>query len=347
MKFLVIGGAGYIGSHFIYEAIAEGHTCLAFDNLSTGHRELLHPQCAFVKGDLLDFVHLEQVLRDFEPDAIFHFAAFALVGESMTAPGKYFSNNVLGVHGLLEVIHKARKKPVLVFSSSCAVFGQPDKLPLSENDTKKPMNPYGKSKLMAEFLLEDYAFAHGISSVALRYFNACGAHSSGTIGEKHDPETHLISNVISSVMGGAPLKVVGNDFDTPDGTCIRDYIHVSDLAKGHLIAAQYLMAQPEGVKLQFHLGTGKGVSNLEVIREVEKQSKQSVPFSFEKRRLGDPAVLYSDCTQMKEVLKFQPSSSSLENIISTAMHWHGTSKFIELGKKKRGKTGKQETTASL
>lgn len=322
MNFLIIGGAGYIGSHFIYEAIEQGHQCLAYDNLSTGHREAVHPSCEFLEADIHDLDQLGQAIASFKPDGIFHFAASALVKESTENPSKYYHNNVEGVRNLLEVIREKAKETAVVFSSSCAVFGEPQSLPLQEDHGKNPISPYGRSKLMAEFILEDYAHAYGLKAVSLRYFNACGAHSSGKIGENHEPETHLIPNIIKAAMGQQSLKIFGSDFDTKDGSCVRDYIHVEDLAAGHIQAFNYIKNQAQGSYEVFHLGTGHGFSNLEILKEAEATIGKTIDFSMDKRRAGDPPELYADNTRAKDLLGFNPSKSNLKTILSSALKWH-------------------------
>ncbi len=330
MKFLVIGGAGYIGSHFIYEAIAQDHECLAYDNLSTGHREAVHPQSAFQEGDIHDRAKLVETIEAFQPDAIFHFAAFALVGESTENPSKYYYNNVEGVRVLLEVVRGHAKNASIIFSSTCAVFGEPSSLPIDEGQIKNPISPYGRSKLMAEYLLEDYAKAYGLRAVSLRYFNACGAHSSGAIGEGHDPETHLIPNVIGAALGRQSLKIFGDDFPTDDGSCIRDYIHVEDLAAGHILAQEYIGRQAPGSYDVFHLGTGNGFSNLQIVREVEAVMGKEIDYTIGERRLGDPPQLFASIQKAKELLGFHPQKSDLKTIISSAIKWHKNPASLEL-----------------
>lgn len=322
MKYLVIGGAGYIGSHFVYKGIEEGHNCLVLDNLSLGHKEAIHPKASFVEADLLDRQRLRTVIMDFQPDAVFHFAAFALVGESVADPQKYYHNNVEGVRGLLDVIKDVDSNIPLIFSSTCAVFGAPQRLPMKEDDPKNPISPYGRSKLMAEFLLEDYGKAYGMKSIALRYFNACGAHSSGLIGEDHRPETHLIPNIIKSVFKGESLKIFGSDFETKDGTCVRDYIHVEDLARAHMLAANKLIGRRESFYDVYQLGSGQGYSNLEILRAVEDVLEREIPYVFSERRPGDPAALYTAVDKARTELGFETTHSDLDTIIRSAINWH-------------------------
>jgi UDP-glucose 4-epimerase len=322
MKFLVIGGAGYIGSHFVGQAEEAGHRCLVLDNLSTGYRQALSSDVKLVEGDLLDQKLVGDLLTEYQPDAVFHFAACALVGESMSQPHKYYANNVEGVRRLLEAIRQKHPTSVLIFSSTCAVFGVPARLPIAEDDLKQPISPYGRSKLMAEYLIEDYARAYGLKGVALRYFNACGAHPNGQIGEDHQPETHLIPNVLRSVLRGESLSIFGRDMATPDGTCVRDYIHVLDLAKAHLQAAIYLTEQTPGCFEAIHLGTGEGISNLEIVEAAGRVTNRSVAYEFADPRPGDPPMLFADHKKAEQLLDFRPEFSDVDTIIRTAWEWH-------------------------
>ncbi|MBF0441697.1 MAG: UDP-glucose 4-epimerase GalE [Oligoflexales bacterium] len=322
MRFFVIGGAGYIGSHFVLESLSQGHECLVYDNLSTGHRESLPKGVDFILGDIHDRELLKKNLRSFKPDAIYHYAAFALVGESVEHPDKYYHNNVTGVATLCDAMKETGTLKPLIFSSSCAVFGNPQKLPIAEDDPKKPISPYGRSKLMAEYIIEDYSKAFGWKAMALRYFNACGAHSSGKIGEDHTPETHLIPNIIKSVLSKKAFTLFGNDFPTKDGTCVRDYIHVTDLAISHIEAAKYLSTAKAETFSALHLGTGTGYSNMDIIAEIESFLGKKIDYTIGKRRDGDADALYADNRKVKKVLGFEPSHSDLRNIISTSMDWH-------------------------
>lgn len=322
MRYFVIGGAGYIGSHFIRIASEQSHDVMAYDNLSRGHRRAVPEQIPFVHADILDQARLTEELEKFKPDAVLHFAALALVGESVANPDMYFRNNVQGVYSLLEAMRNAVPEASLVFSSSCAVFGVPQKLPICEDDEKKPVSPYGRSKLIAEFLIEDYCQAYGLRAMALRYFNACGAHSSGTLGEDHEPETHLIPNIIKAARAGKEVTIFGNDFPTRDGTCVRDYIHVEDLVEAHLLAAGWLSRREKGAFTPVHLGTGNGLSNLEICRATGEVMGQEIGVTFGPRRPGDPPELYADNTRAKELLGFTPQVSGPEHILSTALKWH-------------------------
>ncbi len=322
MRFLVIGGAGYIGSHFVREAKRQGYEPVVYDNLCRGFRQSVDKDVRFIEANLLDKATLEKAFREKSFDAVFHFAAFALVGESVAQPEIYYENNVEGVKVLLDVMRGLEKIPALIFSSSCAVFGTPTKLPISEDDPKKPLSPYGKSKLVDEFIIEDYCAAHKMRAMALRYFNACGADKDGGIGEAHDPETHLIPNVLRAALKGETVTIFGDDFDTPDGTCVRDYIHVTDLAVAHIRAAEVLCAKSGSFYDALHLGTGHGYSNLDILRAAEKVLGVDVKYKIGARRAGDPAGLYADNRRAKEVLGFEPTCSDLETILSSALKWH-------------------------
>ena len=322
MKLFVIGGAGYIGSHFVAEAMSQGHQCMVFDNLSTGHRASVPAGVPFVEASILDLPSLSKALADFKPDAILHYAALALVGESVTHPDRYYQNNVQGVANILNTMVALKLGSSLIFSSSCAVFGNPEKVPVAEDDRKAPISPYGRTKLVAEFMIEDYARAFGFKAMALRYFNACGCHEQGTIGEDHKPETHLIPNVVSAGLTHRTLKVFGNTYPTKDGTCVRDYIHVTDLAIAHILAAQYLAGPKADAFTAVHLGTGTGYTNLEVITEVEKVLGKKITREFTPPREGDATALYADNRKAKELLGFTAKHSELNKIVRTALKWH-------------------------
>ncbi len=322
LRFLVIGGAGYIGSHFVRESIRQGHQVVVYDNLCRGHRESIPSEVAFIQGDLLDKSALKAAFEFHKFDAVFHFAAYALVGESVQEPEIYYENNVEGVRALLDIMRTLPLIPVLVFSSSCAVFGTPEKLPIAEGDRKAPQSPYGKTKLIDEWMIEDYCHAHGIRAIALRYFNACGADSSGEIGEAHEPETHLIPNILKAVLNESKVTIHGQDFATVDGTCVRDYVHVLDLADAHIKAAQYALKLSEGSFDAIHLGTGHGYSNLEILRAAEQVVGKTIPYEFGPRRAGDPAKLYADTHKARELLGFHLKHSDLRSILESAWKWH-------------------------
>lgn len=322
MQFLVIGGAGYIGSHFVKEAMTQGHQITVLDNLSRGHRESIPSSVTLIEANILDQQTLEKVLVQTSFDAVFHFAAFALVGESMQDPDLYYENNGEGVRALINAMRKTASRASLIFSSSCAVFGTPSRLPMKEDDAKNPISPYGRSKLLAEWLIEDASRAYGIKAISLRYFNACGASLAGDIGEDHQPETHLIPNIIRSVLKGEQLKIFGKNFPTHDGTCVRDYIHVLDLADAHIKAAEYLQAKSPGTYDVFHLGTGKGYSNLEIVQEMERVLGRKIAFQFDEPRPGDPPALFADNEKAKRLLSLRMRYSDLSTILDSSLKWH-------------------------
>jgi UDP-glucose-4-epimerase GalE len=312
---LVIGGAGYIGSHTARALKRVGHDVIIFDNLSTGF-ESLAAGFEFVKGDMLDAAALRRVLS--RADAIMHFAAHAYVGESVTNPKKYFHNNVEGGLSLLNTALDAGVKKI-IFSSTCAVYGEPAKVPIDENATRQPVNPYGVSKMFFEQALEAYDRAYGFRFASLRYFNAAGADESGEIGELHDPETHLIPVALRAAAGmGSELQVFGSDYPTPDGTSIRDYIHVNDLASAHVKALDRLAAGKESFAV--NLGTGSGHSVLEVISSVEKITGKRVPRKIVARRAGDPPALVANPAKAQALLEWK-ATRGLNDIIETAWAW--------------------------
>ncbi len=323
MRYLVIGGAGYIGSHFVREALRQGHECHVYDNFCRGHRASVPTDVKVIEADLLDEKVLRSTLSQ-KPayDAVFHFAAFALVGESVAQPDIYYKNNTEGVRLLLDALRDLSRETVLVFSSSCAVFGVPERLPIAEGDRKQPMSPYGRSKLVAEWMMEDYATAYGLKGLALRYFNACGADASGKIGEDHEPESHLIPNVLRQSLSGKQLTIFGSDFPTKDGTCVRDYIHVTDLADAHIKAASYLVKQKPAFFDAIHLGTGNGYSNLEIVAAAGKVLGRELPYALGDRRAGDPPALYADNRKARELLGFETKYSDLSTIMASALRWH-------------------------
>lgn len=315
MVVLVIGGAGYIGSHAARALRKAGHDVIIFDNLSTGY-EFLADGFELIKGDVLDSSALAQVLP--RVDAIMHFAAHAYVGESVTNPRKYFRNNVEGGLSLLNAALDAGVKKV-IFSSTCAVYGETANVPIKEDTARQPVNSYGVSKLFFEQALEAYDRAYSFRYASLRYFNAAGADGSGEIGELHDPETHLIPLALSAAVGaGSQLKIFGNDYPTPDGTCIRDYIHVNDLASAHVKALDHLAAG--NGSLAVNIGTGHGYSVQEVISMVEKVIGKPVPHTIGPRRAGDPARLVADSKKAESVLGWK-ATRGLDEIVSTAWNW--------------------------
>ena len=315
MNVLVIGGAGYIGSHTARALRKAGHKVTIFDNLSTGY-ESLAKGFELVKGDVLDAKALAKVLTG--TDAIMHFAAHAYVGESVTNPRKYFHNNVEGGLSLLNAAVDAGVKKI-IFSSTCAVYGEVAKVPIDENIPREPVNPYGVTKLFFEQALEAYDRAYGMRFASLRYFNAAGADDSGEIGELHDPETHLIPLAMRAAEGLAPeLQVFGSDYPTPDGTCVRDYIHVNDLASAHVQALEYLATGKSSIAV--NLGTGTGASVQEVITAVEKVSGKRVPKKIVPRRPGDPPTLVANPAKAQELLQWK-ATRGLDNIVKTAWNW--------------------------
>lgn len=315
---LVTGGAGYVGSHACKALAAAGHTPVTYDNLSRGHREAVKWGPLEV-GDLLEKDRLAEVMARHNPIAVMHFAALAIVSESVSHPERYFLNNVEGTGNLLDEM-KAANIRRLVFSSTCAIYGIPDTVPISESESAKPISPYGKSKLRVEQMLSSRKKSDGLSSIALRYFNAAGADSDGDIGEDHDPEPHLIPNVLNAASGKQTLTVYGDTYQTSDGTCIRDYIHVSDLADAHVLALNLL--ENESTTTFANLGTGTGFSVLEVIREGERVTGKAIPFNVGPARAGDPPSLIANGAYARDLLGWTPKRSDLTTLIADAWHWH-------------------------
>lgn len=320
MKVLVCGGAGYVGSHMLRALRGQGHEVAVFDNLSTGHRQAVGDVPLLV-GDLLDPAALDAVFAAQRFDAVMHFCALSLVGESVGEPYRYYRNNVTGTLNLLQAM-RAAKVDKLVFSSTAAVFGNPLADSIDESHPTAPINPYGAGKLMVERILADAAQAYGLNSVALRYFNAAGADPSASIGEAHAPETHLIPNVLRSAAGGpgSTLKIFGDDYPTPDGTCVRDYVHVNDLATAHLQGLEYMAGHP-GAHV-FNLGNGQGFSVLEVIDAARRVTGVDIAFTRAPRRAGDPAVLVASSAKARSVLGWRPGFDDIDRIIETAWRWH-------------------------
>lgn len=311
----MLGGAGYIGSHAARALQRSGYEVLLYDNLSTGSRRLAHG-FELVEGDIADAARLRPVLA--RVDGVMHFAACAYVGESVEQPRKYFQNNVVAALSLLNSVLDAGIRR-FVFSSTCAVYGIPGQIPIAEQMPREPVNPYGASKLFFENALEGYSRAYGLRSVSLRYFNAAGADQGGQIGEIHDPETHLVPRALAaSTENGAELQIYGSDYPTPDGTCLRDYVHVNDLASAHIRALQHL--EKGGDSMAINLGSGRGHSVLEVIQAVEKATGRTVRRKIEPRRPGDPPVLVADPTKAKRVLGWT-AKRNLADIVSSAWTW--------------------------
>lgn len=319
MNILICGGAGYIGSHMAKWLATRGFAVTVLDNLATGHRSAVK-WGDFIQTDILDVVALENVFASRPFDAVMHFCAKSLVGESVEMPYDYYANNVVGTLNLLKVMrHHGVDR--LVFSSTAAVYGQPEQELIDEDHRTLPINPYGQSKLMVERMLSDAARAYGLRSVCLRYFNAAGASEDGDIGEAHEPETHLVPNVLRSVLkGDGALKIFGDDYPTPDGTCIRDYVHVEDLAQAHQLALDY-MVRRDGAHV-FNLGSGKGFSVREVIAAAERITKHSVAYDIAPRRPGDPAVLVASSEKARVELGWAPKYCDLDQIVGSAWRWH-------------------------
>lgn len=318
MKILVTGGAGYIGSITVKRLLKEGHEVVVFDNLVYGHKEAV--SCKLIQGDLVDKDYLFSSLKGEQFDAVIHFAAYALAGESMKDPHKYFSNNILGGLNLLEYMVN-KKIPYIIFSSTCAIYGTPKILPVTELTEKHPESVYGESKLMFENILFWYETIYQIKHINLRYFNAAGASLDGALGEEHNPETHIIPLAIKVALGKQNEFVLnGNDYDTPDGTAIRDYIHVEDLASAHILALKMLRETNKSDTL--NLGAGKGYSNIEVVDTVKEISGKNFPITIAPRRAGDPPIIFADSTKAKNILKFIPQYSDLHTIVKSAWMWH-------------------------
>lgn len=316
---LVTGGAGYIGSHACKALAAAGYVPVTFDNLVYGHRSAVQ-WGPFVHGDILNRTALDAALRAWRPVAVMHFAAFAYVGESVTDPGRYYRNNVVGSLTLLEAMRDAGVSQ-LVFSSTCATYGVPQAVPIAEDHSQNPINPYGASKLMVELLLRDFNEAHGLRSISLRYFNAAGADPDGETGEDHDPETHLIPLVLDAAAGKRPdVTVFGSDHPTPDGTCIRDYIHVTDLAQAHVLALQAL--ESDAATTVYNLGNGHGFSVRQVIETVRQVTGRPVNAVIGPRRAGDPPQLVGDASRIRRELGWRPQHTELADIVATAWRWH-------------------------
>lgn len=320
MKVLVLGGAGYIGSHTVYELVAAGYQVVVADNLETGYLEAVHPEVTFYQGDLRDRGFVDSVFEREEIGTVIHFAANSLVGESMEKPLKYYDNNLFGTKVLLESM-TAHGVDKIVFSSTAAVYGEPKRIPIMEDDQTKPENTYGETKLSMEKMFKWVGKAHQLRYVSLRYFNACGAHVSGEIGEAHKPETHLIPLILQVPNQlRESISIFGDDYDTEDGTCIRDYIHVTDLAQAHIQAMEYLVKGGESDI--FNLGNGVGFSVKEVIETARKVTGHPIPAIVSKRRAGDPARLIASSQKAREVLGWRPEHTNLTEIIGSAWQWH-------------------------
>jgi len=324
MQVMVAGGAGYIGSHAVKQLIEAGHQVVVVDNLFRGHRQAVHPQAKFYPLHLSDTRALADLLHKHSVDCVMHFAALAYVGESVADPLAYYDNNTAGTISLLEAMKEAEVTR-LVFSSTCATYGEPTATPIVETMRQEPINPYGWSKWCVERILRDYGAAEGrFGYAALRYFNVAGAAADGSLGEDHDPETHLIPVVLQTVLGRREkVTVFGTDYPTPDGTCIRDYIHVSDLARAHLLALEAL-APGNSSPLVYNLGNGQGFSVREVVEVARKVTGHPVPVIESHRRAGDPAVLIASSEKIRRELGWQPRFPDLKTIVESAWQWHRT-----------------------
>lgn len=324
MAVLVCGGAGYIGSHVNKQLNKEGYETVVFDNLIYGHREAVK-WGHFVQGDLKNIDEIEAVFQKYSIEAVFHFAAYAYVGESVKEPEKYYYNNVANTLNLLHVMKKYGCNKI-IFSSTCATYGEPERVPITEDMQQSPINPYGASKLMVERIFQDYSKAYDLKFVVLRYFNAAGADPEGEIGESHTPETHLIPLVLDAASGKRQdIKVFGTDYDTPDGSCIRDYIHVYDLATAHLLALHYLEEEKESNF--FNLGNAFGTSVLEVVESVKKVTNRKFRVTMTDRREGDPAKLVGSSEKAQKVLGWKPVYGDIDTIVEHAWKWHEKAEY--------------------
>ncbi len=322
MTILVTGGAGYIGSHAVLTLQNAGYEVIVLDNLVYGHQDLVETvlQAKLIVGDTCDRALLQQVFSQYKIDAVMHFAAYAYVGESVTQPAKYYQNNVVGTFTLLEAMLEAGVNN-LVFSSTCATYGEPDSVPIKEEQPQNPINPYGATKLMVERMLQDFSRAYDFRSVCLRYFNAAGADPEARLGEDHNPETHLIPLVLQTALGNREsISIFGTDYDTPDGSCVRDYIHILDIAQAHILALEYLLQ--DGKTDVFNLGNGNGFSVKQVIETARKVTGKEIKVQMSDRRPGDPPVLVGSAAKARNILGWQPQYPNLEDIIAHAWQWH-------------------------
>lgn len=319
MKLLVLGGAGYIGSHFVNRALENNHQIIVVDNLSTGHRKAIPDDLKFYQIDIRDKQALNQVFVENQIDAVIHFAADSQVPESMTNPLKYFDNNTYGMICLLEAMrdHQVKK---LIFSSTAATYGMPERTPIVETDLQQPINPYGESKLQMEKIINWADAADGIKAIALRYFNVAGAKADGSIGEDHQPETHLVPNILQAALGQKDkITMFGDDYDTPDGFNVRDYVHVLDLADAHLLALDYLVKEEKSD--QFNLGSANGFSVKEMVEAAKKATGVEIKAEVGPRRPGDPDILVADSSKARRMLNWQPKYESVVDMIETAWNW--------------------------
>ncbi|WML46830.1 UDP-glucose 4-epimerase GalE [Neobacillus sp. PS3-34] len=322
MSILVAGGAGYIGSHAVYQLIEQNYDVVVVDNLQTGHRDAVHPKAKFYQGDIRDKVFLQSVFKNEQIEGVIHFAASSLVGESMAKPIQYFDNNVYGTQVLLDVMTEFDVKKI-VFSSTAATYGEQKVMPITEDMPTMPTNTYGETKLTMEKMMKWCDAAHGTKFVALRYFNVAGARATAEVGEDHNPETHLIPVVLQVALGQREyISVFGDDYHTEDGTCIRDYIHVEDLIAAHILALKYL--QNGGESNVFNLGSSRGFSVNEIVAAVREVTGHPIPAKMEDRRAGDPSTLIASSEKAKSVLGWNPERTSIHQIIQDAWNWHQT-----------------------
>lgn len=320
MAVLVCGGAGYIGSHTVYTLINNGEEVVIVDNLQTGHIKAVHPKAKFYEGDIRDASILDKIFTENKIDSVVHFAANSLVGESVTQPLKYFNNNVYGMQVLLEAMVRNGVDKI-VFSSTAATYGEPERIPIMEDDRTEPTNPYGQSKLIMEKMMKWVSQANGIRYVSLRYFNAAGAMEDGSIGEDHNPETHLIPLILQVPLGKRDhITIFGDDYPTPDGTCLRDYIHVLDLADAHVLAVEYL--RKGGDSNIFNLGNGQGFSVKEMIQAAKEATGEEIKVEMGARRAGDPAQLIASSEKARKILGWKPRFTDVHDVIGTAWKWH-------------------------
>ncbi len=324
MSILVCGGAGYIGSHCVYSLIGKGEDVIVVDNLQTGHKSAIHPKAKFYQGDIRDFDFLDKVFKENNIEAVIHFAANSLVGESMNLPLKYYNNNVYGTQILLQAMVE-NKVDKIVFSSTAAVYGEPESLPILETDKTEPTNTYGETKLAMEKMMKWSDKAYGLKYIALRYFNVAGAHENGLIGEDHNPETHLIPLILQVPLGKREkIMIFGEDYVTKDGTCVRDYIHVMDLINAHILALNKLRAGYHSDV--FNLGNGNGFTVKEMIEAARKVTGHAIPAEIVERRAGDPAVLVASSEKAKKVLGWKAEYTDVEHIIASAWNFHSKHK---------------------
>ncbi|WP_087974251.1 UDP-glucose 4-epimerase GalE [Oceanobacillus rekensis] len=320
MSILVLGGAGYIGSHAVYQLMDQGKDVVVVDNLETGHRESIHPEAVFYQGDIRNKEFLRTVFEKESIAAVIHFAANSLVGESMDKPLQYFDNNVYGTQVLLQVMVEHHVK-CIVFSSSAATYGEPESVPITENLPTNPTSAYGETKLTMEKLMKWTAQAHDVRFVSLRYFNVAGARETAEIGEDHRPESHLVPIILQTALGQRPhITIFGEDYDTPDGTCIRDYVHVEDLISAHILALDYLLEN--GKSDIFNLGSSQGFSVKEMIAAARTVTGKEIPVTIGDRRAGDPSILIASSEKAKQVLGWKPERTSIDQIIQDAWRWH-------------------------